>query len=132
MDQNQFDRLQTARMQLQQATRAFVQNPTPALSNSIRRLQRHIRHLSLQWWAIECTDTFGGEANYCWVRRFRVKACSIRGAAIAAGRRLGYSGRLQSVGSWDDGARYDVAGAPVCFFVWWFDEERDDEEYPIA
>jgi hypothetical protein len=29
---------------------------------------------------IEVTDTFGGEANYCWVSRYTVKAKSIRGA----------------------------------------------------
>lgn len=29
---------------------------------------------------IEMTDTFGGEANYCWVNRFIVSASSPRGA----------------------------------------------------
>ena len=30
---------------------------------------------------IEVTDTFGGEANYCWVKRFKVTAKSELGAA---------------------------------------------------
>lgn len=29
---------------------------------------------------IEVTDTFGGEANYCWVDRYTIEANSIRGA----------------------------------------------------
>lgn len=29
---------------------------------------------------IEITDTFGGEANYCWIRRYIVKAVSELGA----------------------------------------------------
>ena len=29
---------------------------------------------------IEVTDTFGGEANYCWVKRFTVESSSFQGA----------------------------------------------------
>lgn len=29
---------------------------------------------------VEVTDTFGGEANYCWVRRYKVSASSKLGS----------------------------------------------------
>ena len=33
---------------------------------------------------VEFTDTFGGEANYCWVKRYLVKAKSQSGAIRTA------------------------------------------------
>lgn len=133
MTDEQFTRLQTARKQLETARRAFAQNPNPSLSRSIAQLARHIRRLQTARYTIECTDTFCGEANYCWVRRFSVRASSIRGAAIVAGRHLGYSGRLRIDGSWGDGSRYNVTGAAVCFFVGWYDDSQpgEDETYPM-
>jgi len=64
---------------------------------------------------IEMTDTFGGEANYCWVNRFLVSASSPRGAIGKVTRRTGY--RARSVGC----GRYDVPGACICYFVEWVD-----------
>lgn len=117
-----------ARGQLAQANRAFAQNPTPSLSRSIQQLQRYIRRHCVTRYHVEFTDTFGGEANYCFVHRFAVQTCSIRGAAIVAARHLGYSGRVHCVGNWGDGARYDIRGAALCFFVQW-GEVSDD--YPL-
>lgn len=34
---------------------------------------------------IEVTDTFGGECNYCWIRKYAVKASSERGAIRVVG-----------------------------------------------
>jgi len=45
-------------------------------------------------WDIEITDTFGGEANYCWARRFTVKAKSIRGAVNKFAREHGGGWRV--------------------------------------
>lgn len=131
MSDEQFNRVQQARQHLAQA---FRQNPTPSLSRSIRQLQGFIRRNSVTRWNVECTDTFGGEANYCWVRRFSVNASSMRGAAIVAGRHLGYSGRLRNVGSWGDGGRYDVSGAAVCLFIDCHDETRpgESEQFPLV
>ncbi len=117
-----------ARAHLAQAHRAFAQNPTPALSSAIGRLQRYIRRHSVTTWHVEFTDTYAGEANYCFVRRFSVQACSIVGAARVAARHLGYSGRVHCVDTWGDGARYDILGAALCFFVQW-GEVSDD--YPL-
>lgn len=66
-------------------------------------------------YAIEVTDTFGGEANYSWVRRYTIQASSPRGAISALARREGGHWRL----AWDDGTatRYDLQGACVCAFV---------------
>jgi hypothetical protein len=62
---------------------------------------------------IEMTDTYGGEANYCWVNRFLVTASSELGAIRMVTRKTGY--RARSVGC----GRYDVRGACICYFVEW-------------
>lgn len=41
---------------------------------------------------IEVTDTFGGEANYCWVKRSYTKVKSRRGLIAAAKRLAGWDG----------------------------------------
>lgn len=40
----------------------------------------------------EYTDTFGGEANYCWVNRGMVYATSLKQAARKARAELGLTG----------------------------------------
>jgi hypothetical protein len=64
---------------------------------------------------VEMTDTFGGEANYCWVNRFLVSASSPRGAMRRVCTRT--SDSVRSVG----GDRWDAVGACVCYFVKWVD-----------
>jgi len=64
---------------------------------------------------IEVTDTYGGEANYCWVRRFTVQAKSFRGAIQALSNQYGGHWRLDY--STGDSARYNQKGACVCAFV---------------
>ena len=61
------------------------------------------------------TDTFGGEANYCWVNRFLVSASSPRGAMRRVCARTGDS--VRSVG----GDRWDSTRGCVCYFVEWVD-----------
>ena len=70
-----------------------------------------------QRYHVEFTDTFGGEANYCFVRRFAVNASTLSGAARVAARHLGYSRRIVAHGSWGDGGRWNIRGAALCFFV---------------
>ena len=41
---------------------------------------------------IEVTDTFGGEANYCWVKRGTTKCRSRRGLIAAAKKLAGLDG----------------------------------------
>ena len=64
---------------------------------------------------IEITDTYGGEANYSWVKRWLVKANTERGAISKLARLEGGGFRLD----WNSGdtARYNLKGACVCAFV---------------
>ena len=62
---------------------------------------------------VEMTDTFGGEANYCWVNRFIVSASSERGAMRKVAKKTGFA--VRSVGC----DRWDAVGACVCYFVEW-------------
>lgn len=64
---------------------------------------------------IEMTDTFGGEANYCWVHRFIVSASTERGAMRKVANKTGFA--VRSVG----GDRWDAVGACVSYFVEWID-----------
>lgn len=59
---------------------------------------------------VEITDTYGGEANYSWVRRFAVSATTQRGAICKVSKETGYKFRF-------DGVRYNVPSAAVCAFV---------------
>lgn len=71
--------------------------------------------MTKQTFQIEVTDTFGGEANYSWVRRHVVKAKSMRGAATMLGRIEGSGWRLDY--SCGDFRRYVVPGMGVCAFI---------------
>jgi len=65
---------------------------------------------------IEITDTFGGDANYSWVRRYLVKAKSELGAVVVVAKNYGAGWRKDYPG------RYNLKGAAVCMFVDWIDE----------
>jgi hypothetical protein len=69
----------------------------------------------MQNFQIEITDTFGGEANYSWVRRYAYRAKSVQGAMQKLARDYGKGWRKE----WDDGdtARYKLQGACICCFV---------------
>ena len=69
---------------------------------------------------IEVTDTYGGEANYSWVRRYTVKAKSFRGAINALARQYGSGWRIDC--NYGDMARYNMQGATICAFVEYSDE----------
>lgn len=43
----------------------------------------------------ELTDTFGGEANYSWVHRFKVVSPTLRGALNKLSRHTGYHFQAQ-------------------------------------
>ena len=75
---------------------------------------------------VEMTDTFGGEANYCWVHRFIVSASSERGAMRKVAKKTGFA--VRNVGC----DRWDAVGACVCYFVEWIDAadiEARKEQY---
>ena len=72
-------------------------------------------------YVIEITDTFGGEANYSWVKRFKVKASSIRGAMTKLAKYQGDKGWRFYYGD-NMFSRYNLSGACVCAFVEFYDE----------
>ena len=76
-----------------------------------------------QYFVVEVTDTFSGEANYCWVHRFKVKASTMMGAIRKVGQEMGLSFRKD----WDcgDTARYNAKRACICAFVDWLDESQE-------
>ena len=52
---------------------------------------------------LEVTDTFGGEPNYCWVKRGTTKATSRRGVIGAVKRLAGWDGWCRvRVHQWDN------------------------------
>jgi hypothetical protein len=60
---------------------------------------------------VEVTDTFGGEANYSWVTRHKIKASSSRGALIKLNRDSGLG--FRSAGC----DRYDSHSGATCAFI---------------
>jgi len=74
-----------------------------------------------QLFYIEVTDTFSGEANYCWVRRFKVSAKSFLGAIRKVSKETGWAFRQEY--DCGDMVRYNAQGACVCAFAEWFDPE---------
>lgn len=76
---------------------------------------------------MEITDTFGGEANYSWIRRFMVSANSMRGAVQKLARSEG-GGWRKNYGD-SDSARYNLSGACICMFVTWIDA-AEVADYP--
>jgi len=68
---------------------------------------------------IEITDTYGGEANYSWVRRYLVNARTIKGAILKLGRKHGAGWRRDY--STGDMARFNLEGSAICCFVQYSD-----------
>ena len=79
-----------------------------------------------QFYFVEITDTFSGDANYSWVRRYLVRAASELGAVnvISRNYRAGWR-RVYSHS--DNGGRYDLRGAAVCMFVEWIEANEVDD-----
>lgn len=64
---------------------------------------------------IEVTDTYSGEANYSWVKRYQVRAKNHRGAIAWLARNHGGGWRQDY--STGDLVRYNLKGACVCCFI---------------
>lgn len=63
-----------------------------------------------QTYQFEVTDTFGGEANYCWKRTHTFEATSLHGALCMLSRAEGLN--FRSVGF----DRFDALHACICAF----------------
>jgi len=74
---------------------------------------------------IEITDTFGGEANYCWVKRGKTRATSRRGIIKAVKELAGWDYRVKVV--YGDGDFWEIRPADtsgiceVAFVTWDYD-----------
>lgn len=64
---------------------------------------------------VQMTDTYGGEANYCWVKHFLVYAKTRVSAMSMIARETGHT----TYKDYDTGhiARYNVRNACICFFI---------------
>lgn len=76
---------------------------------------------------VEHTDTFAGEANYCWVHRFKVSARDMRHALTKVKKELWYRCPRTKVSDYGDQLRADVVGSPECLFVSEWDEFCNNE-----
>ncbi len=67
----------------------------------------------------EYTDTFGGEANYCWVRRttFDVKTNTNRAILRKAKALMGLSGVRGRTEDWSDTLVFKPYGSCTVLFV---------------
>ena len=77
-------------------------------------------------YVIEMTDTFGGEPNYCWVRKYQTQSVSIRGAITKLSKHYGRNFRRDYCDKFS--ARYNAVGAAICVFV----EEVDNDELLVS
>lgn len=77
----------------------------------------------MEYYFFEVTDTYGAEANYSWVRRFKIAAKSNRAAVRKFNKSEGFTGSLRK--QWDSGdtIRYDVQGACICVFMSFMTED---------
>ena len=68
---------------------------------------------------IEMTDTFGGEANYCWVKRetFEIDGLTDRQIERKARELVGLTGVRCRREDYGDMVRWDVCGACICAFL---------------
>jgi len=73
---------------------------------------------------VEVTDTFGGEANYAWVHRFRVLASTERGAMRKVATRFGYGGTTKDYDTGDI-QRWVWKNACLCAFVERYDDQAE-------
>jgi hypothetical protein len=75
---------------------------------------------------VEITDTFGGEANYSWVTRHKVRASSARGALIRINRDSGLG--FRSVGC----DRYDSRSGATCAFITPWDDAYHGQFFHVS
>ena len=75
-----------------------------------------------EFFFVEITDTFGGEANYSWVTRLKVSAKNQRGAVQKVGVFMG----LQYHKEWDNGdmTRYTSKSGSTCYFIEHWEEDQ--------
>lgn len=74
---------------------------------------------------VEVTDTYGGEANYSWVHRFKVHANTERGAMRKVSNRLPYSGGVRKDMDTGGMQRWIWRSACVCAFLEGYEDQAE-------
>ena len=75
--------------------------------------------MSEQNYIVEITDTFGGEANYSWVKRFTLDDLGLKFHEVTDRkilrrlRSLGHIGKVKNAGL----GRYNLVGCCACLFI---------------
>jgi hypothetical protein len=95
----------------------LVKLPSPNPKGKIMRNEKSI-------FFVEVTDTFAGEANYCWVHRFKVHASSFIGAVRKVRREMGLP-PAKINGNYGDMVRYDFKGAAICAFIMGYEDQAE-------
>ena len=78
-------------------------------------------------YSYEMTDTFAGEANYCWVERGTVEAINLQSAARKARRELGWTGIRGDTSDFGDMLEWRPRAACVVLFIQRDGTPRSDE-----
>jgi hypothetical protein len=93
------------------------------MGNGFKQGERNMKN-EQSFFSIEVTDTFsgGGGANYCWVRRYKLKARNIQGAISKLSKSGDFVGFRKSYSA-GDSARYDLTAACICAFVDYWDDD---------
>lgn len=76
---------------------------------------------------VEVTDTYGEDANYSWVKRYKVSASSELGAIRKVSAETGLNFRKE----WDNGdlVRYDAKHCAVCAFLSAYEDQAEHYSY---
>lgn len=76
---------------------------------------------------VEITDTYGEDANYSWVKRYKVSASSELGAIRKVSAETGLNFRKE----WDTGdlVRYDAKHCAVCAFLSPYEDQSEHYSY---
>jgi len=71
-------------------------------------------------WQIEVTDTFGGEANYCWVKRQTLPVTLTPRQLVRRAKAFaGFTGMRCRVENFGDSLQITPSGlCQVCFVTW--------------
>jgi hypothetical protein len=77
-------------------------------------------------YSVEFTDTFGGEANYCWINRYTVIARDMKHAITKAKQERYYAPIPKHTTVFNDGesCRIDIVGECVCAFITFCDADE--------
>ena len=72
---------------------------------------------------VEVTDTFGGEANYCWVRRYQIEGDTDRQLVRRAKAAAGWNGLRCETSSFGDVIEIRPKGMCQVMFITWMGEQ---------